>query len=304
MAIRGSDVIGEQAGAVGVGFRAAFAQDLLCAEATAVGFVEVAPENYMGVGGQRGRRLAAARERWPIVSHGLCGDFAGAAAFDEDFFSGIRAFLKHTHARWYSDHLCYTHVDGAEVHDLLPLPYCEEAIERVVARLGLVRDRLEMPIAVENISAYVRAPTTPGEGAIDEPMFVRRVVEEADALMLLDLNNVYVNAVNFGFDPDAYIAQLPLERVVQIHVAGHEVHESDSRGLPMLLIDTHGEAIAAPVYALLRRTLERCKTQGLPFPPVLLERDHNIPPLHALEAEVRQLRDIVAAVHAGHRGVP
>ena len=292
-------VIGDLAATVGLGFRAALADALLDAAHTSASFLEIAPENYLGVGGQRGRRLAAAAERWAVVCHGLCGDFAGAAAVDDDLVVELGRFLRRQHARWYSDHLCFTHVDGAEVHDLLPLPHTEEAVDRVAARVRTLRDRLEVPLALENVSAYVRAPTPPGARVFDEAGFVRAAVEAADCHLLLDVNNVYVNAVNFGFDADDYVARLPLERVVQIHIAGHLVEERDASGTPTLLIDTHGAPVIDPVYGLLERTLARMHDRGLALPPVLLERDHEIPPLPDLERELVRLRAIVDGVANG-----
>jgi uncharacterized protein (UPF0276 family) len=284
---------------VGLGFRAALADALLAAPTTSAAFLEVAPENFVAAGGLRGRRLAQAAERWPLVSHGLCGDLAGAAPVDDDVLADVARFLRRHGARWYSDHLCFTHVDGAEIHDLLPLPHTEEAVERVAARVRVVRDRLGLPIALENVSAYVRSPVPAGTPVLDEPAFVAAVADAADCLLLLDVNNVFVNAVNFGFDADAFIAALPLHRVVQIHVAGHHVESRDAAGRPTLLIDTHGAPVDDPVYALLQRTLARMQACGLALPPVLLERDHDIPPLHELEDELRRLRDLVDAVRAG-----
>lgn len=264
---------------VGLGFRLKIANDLLAAERTHARFLEVAPENYLGIGGPRARLLAAAAERWPIVCHGLCGDFSGAAPLDRELLGELKVFLQRYGARWYSDHLCLTHAAGAEIHDLLPLPFTSEAVTRVARRVREVRDLLDLPIAVENISAYARMPG----GELEEPAFVRAVLEEADCLLLLDVNNVYVNAVNFGFDPKAYIEALPLERVVQIHVAGHKEER------PGLLVDTHGAPIIDPVYELLAWTLTRLPKS----PPVLLERDNNIPPLAELEGELARLTRIV-----------
>lgn len=264
---------------VGLGFRVQNARELLASETTNARFVEVAPENYLGIGGGRARQLAAAAERWPIVCHGLCGDFSGAAPLDRDLLAELKAFLRRLDARWYSDHLCLTHAAGAELHDLLPLPFHSAAVTRAARRIREVRDLLDLPIAVENVSAYARMPG----GEMDEPAFVRAVLEEADCLLLLDVNNVYVNAVNFGFDPKAYIEALPLERVVQIHVAGHKEER------PGLLIDTHGAPIIDPVYELLAWTLTKLPQRV----PVLLERDHNIPPLPELEAELARLTRIV-----------
>lgn len=263
---------------VGLGFRLKLANELLASEHSHARFLEVSPENYLGIGGPRGRLLAAAAERWPIVCHGLCGDFSGAAPLDRELLLELKAFLKRLGARWYSDHLCLTHAAGAEIHDLLPLPFTAEAVKRVAQRVREVRDLLDLPIAVENISAYARMPG----GELDEPEFVRAVLEEADCLLLLDVNNVYVNSVNFGFDPKAYIEALPLERVVEIHVAGHKEER------PGLLVDTHGAPIIDPVYELLEWTLPRLPRSV----PVLLERDNNIPPLPELEEELSRLTRI------------
>jgi uncharacterized protein (UPF0276 family) len=267
---------------VGLGFRLKLAREMLAAPTTNAEFVEVAPENYLGTGGNRRRLLASARERWPIVAHGLCGDFAGAAPIDEELLSELKAFLQELDARWYSDHLCYTHAAGAELHDLIPLPFSGEAVRRAGKRIREVRERLELPIAVENASAYARMPGS----EMDEPEFVQAVLEEADCMMLLDVNNVYVNSVNFEFDARAYIDALPLDRVVQLHVAGHHKEREG------LLVDTHGAPIIDPVYELFEYTWEK-----LPEPvPVLLERDHNIPPLPELEAELSRLVEIMRRV--------
>jgi uncharacterized protein len=289
-------------GTVGLGFRAALAEALLAAEAPPLSFIEIAPENYLGVGGTRGRLLAMAAERWPVVSHGLCGDFAGAAPLDEELLAALRGFLRAHGARWYSDHLCLTHVAGGESHDLLPLPLSREAASRAAARIRAVRDRLELPIAVENVSAYLRAPLPAGEAPMTEWDFIRTVAEDADCGLLLDVNNVYVNSVNFGTDADAFIDGLPLERVVQIHMAGHHVEAVDDDGTPTLVVDTHGAPMIEPVYALLQRTLMRFQDRGLPLPPVLLERDHRIPPLPELELELVRLRGIVDDMMAGGGG--
>jgi uncharacterized protein (UPF0276 family) len=264
---------------VGLGFRLGLAEAMLGASSSHARFVEICPENYAGLGGRRARLLDSARERWPVVAHGLCGDLAGAAPIREDVIGEVGALLSRLGARWYSDHLCFTHLAGAEIHELVPLPFTERAAKRAARRVKEIQARLGLPMGVENVSAYARMPG----GEMDEPDFVRMVAEEADCLMLLDVNNVYVNSVNFGFDPKEYIAKLPLERVVQIHVAGHEVEE------PGLLLDTHAEPIIDPVYDLLAWTLERLPA----LPPVLLERDGNFPPLAELEAELGRLAQLV-----------
>lgn len=271
---------------VGLGFRLALADELLRTDTSRARFLEVAPENYLDVGGRRARLLAAAAERWPIVCHGLCGDFSGSAPLDEALLKELKAFLKGLGARWYSDHLCFTHAAGAEIHDLIPLPFSEAAVKRAARRVREVREILDLDVAIENVSAYTRMPG----GEMEEPDFVRAVLEEADCKLLLDVNNVYVNAVNFGFDARAYIDALPLERVIQLHVAGHHVER------PGLLVDTHGAPIVDPVYELLDYTWKK-----LPRPaPVLLERDHNIPPLRELEVELARLDEIVSGPGGAH----
>jgi uncharacterized protein (UPF0276 family) len=263
----------------------AIADEMLARPESPARFVEIAPENYLGCGGRRRRLVEAAAERWPVVCHGLCGDFSGALPIDEELMAELKSFLHGLGCHWYSDHLCLTCAEDNALHDLLPLPFTDEVIERASKRIREVQDRLELPIAVENISAYARMPG----GTYEEPDFVRAVVEEADCKLLLDVNNVYVNSVNFGFDPKAYIDAMPLERVAQMHMAGH--HEER----PGLLIDTHGAPIIDPVYELYRYTEEKMLAAGVSA-PVLLERDHHIPPLNELEAEVRKLTEIRGGV--------
>jgi uncharacterized protein len=269
-------------GSVGLGFRLKLADAILASETSNAQFLEIAPENYLDCGGMRRRLLHSARERFPIVSHGLCGDFAGSDKPDLDVLSRLKLFLREVGAKWYSDHLCLTVANGVALHDLLPLPFSEEAAERAIARIRFIQDFLEIPVAIENVSAYLRMPGS----TMEEPTFVSTIATQADCLLLLDVNNVYVNSQNFGFDPDTYMDALPLSRVVQIHVAGHRVEEDG------LLIDTHGEAIIDPVYALLERTLPKLSRRA----PVLLERDANIPPLPVLEKEMARLRQITSSV--------
>lgn len=273
---------------VGLGLRAAFASELLAGAASRATFLEVAPENYVHVGGPRRRLLEAARKRFPISLHGLCGDLAGSAALDEDFLSGLRALIAHVDAPHFSDHLCFTTLAGAEVHDLVPLPHNERAVSRAAARIRAVQDRIEVPVLVENVSATFR---TPG-GTMSEEAFVRAVLEEADCGLLLDVNNVWVNAQNFDFDPLAFIEALPLERVGEIHVAGG-IYDDEAG----CWVDTHGEDTPAPVLALLGEVIARLPHDA----PVLLERDHNIPGLAALEQELARVADVVASARVRAR---
>ncbi len=172
------------------------------------------------------------------------------------------------------------------MHDLVPLPFCQESVERTAARIEQVQDILQMPLAIENVSAYMHMP--PHD--MSEQNFVAAVATQADCCILLDINNVYVNACNFGFDPKRYIDELPLHRVIQVHIAGHEQRQPD------LLIDTHGEQIVEPVYELLRYALAKMPQQ----PPVLLERDNNIPPLAQLEQELQRLHAIWQEIYENH----
>ncbi len=274
-----SPVAGGEGLTVGLGLRLGLAEELLGSSSSAATFLEICPENYVGVGGRRARVLASARERWPILCHGLCGDFAGLAPLNLELLGGIKGLLREVGAPWYSDHLCWTQVGGAELHELVAMPFTEASVRRAARRLREVAEVLEVPIAVENVSAYGHAVSP----EMDEASFVRAVVEEAGCYLLLDVNNVYVNSVNFGFDARAYIDALPLERVIQLHVAGHDTEGED------MLLDTHAAAIVDPVYALLDYTLRRMPHSA----PVLLERDGNFPPLAELEAELRRLAEIM-----------
>ena len=266
---------------IGLGFRLPLAQEFLASESTSADFIEIAPENYLFCGGKRLRLLHAARERFPVVSHGLCGDFSGSSPLDMEILEGLKVFLKEMKAAWYSDHLCLTVINGRALHELLPLRFCEETVIRAAGRIREIQDLLELPIAIENVSAYLTMP----DPQMSEHEFVSHVLNEADCKLLLDINNVYVNSKNFGFDPDAYIDALPLERVIQIHIAGHREDESGLR------IDTHGEQIIDPVFKLLARTLPKLSGRV----PILLERDANIPPLSELELELRRLQEIAQA---------
>ena len=268
---------------IGLGFRFELAQELLQSSHTHAQFVEIAPENYLHTGGWRRRLLDQAKERFSIACHGLCGDLAGVQGVDKAQLLQLKSFLNQYDVAWYSDHLCYTSTAVAHIHDLVPLPFCQESIERAATRIQQVQETLQMPLAIENISAYMRMH--PHD--MSEQAFVSAVATQANCPILLDINNVYVNARNFGFDPKHYIDELPLQRVIQVHVAGHEQREPD------LLIDSHGEDIIDPVYDLLRYALTKMPHQ----PPVLLERDNNIPPLTHLEQELKRLKTIWQEVY-------
>ena len=270
---------------VGLGLRWDFLEEVLAAPPPDVAFFEVSPENYLGRGGYYPSALAQIREQYPILTHGLTLSVGGVAELDRGYLNDLRGELTRLDPPWHSDHLCFATAGTRVLHELLPLQFSEENVNRVAARVKQVADFLGRPFALENITYYVH----PGEPELTELEFLQRIFERSEARLLLDVNNVYVNSQNHGYDPRAFIAGLPLERVVEIHVAGHE-REDDG-----LLLDTHGAPIADPVFELLEWTLER--TGPL---PVLLERDNHVPDLAELLAEVRVLEGIVRRAEVQH----
>ncbi len=262
---------------VGLGLRGKFIDDVVQGglDGTAVAFLEIAPENYMHRGGALPRQLGQIAERIPTITHGLMMSLGAADPLRDDYFDELRPFVDAFGGPWHSDHLCFSGLDGALLHDLLPLPHTDDSVRRVAARVREAADRLGRPMAVENISYYVPM----GVEVLDEATFVRAVVEEADCGLLLDVNNVLVNAKNFGRDPWAWLERVPLDRVVQLHVAGHERWDEHD-----MVVDTHGATVESEVYAMMQWVIER--TGPL---PVLLERDTNIPPLAELVDEVARL---------------
>lgn len=238
-----------------------------------IDFFEIAPENWIGVGGRPGKQLAWFAERYPMVCHGLSLSLGGPDPLNEVFLQRVRQFLDRYQIPLYTEHLSYCS-DGGYLYDLLPIPFTEEAVKYVAARIRRTQEILERRIAVENASFYVAAPIS----EMDEPTFVRAVLEEADCDLHLDVNNIYVNSVNFDFDPHDYLRSLPGERIVYIHTAGHY------RKAPDLVIDTHGETVIDPVWDLLAEAYSLFGVR-----PTLLERDFNIPPLVDLVAEVERI---------------
>jgi uncharacterized protein (UPF0276 family) len=275
---------------IGLGLRYKLAKETLAHAPAELRWLEIHPENYMQRGGRFLSVLEQARERFPLATHGLTMGFGALAPHERQYMDPLRAFLRDTKTPWHSDHLCFCGSDGVMLHDLLPLPFTREAVDTAVARVKEARDQLELPIAVENISYYAH----PGTPEMDEVAFLLEVLEGADAKLLLDVNNVFVNSQNHGFDPRAYIDRIPVERVVQIHVAGHLIRPDG------LIIDTHGEAVRDEVFDMLDYTLRRTGPM-----PVLLERDQNFPDFALLAEEVKRLDAIYrAAVGAPGQRVP
>lgn len=263
--------------AAGLGLRRALLDPLAQADDDAAGapdFLEAAPENWMDVGGAYGRRFRALSERYPLRAHGLALSIGGPAPLDLDWLRRLRAFLDAHGIGDYSDHLSFCSDDG-QLYELLPLPFTAEAVEHVARRVAIVQDVLERTIALENISAYARLP-----GEFGEAQFLNAVIERADCDLLLDVNNVYVNASNHGEDALALIDSLPAGRIRGLHIAGHQLQADGLR------IDTHGEAVIAPVWALLDHAYARFGVL-----PTVLERDFNLPPWPELSAELQTLRE-------------
>lgn len=271
------DTNARSAEGIGIGLRPAFADQLFDDESGAAAWVEIHPENYVERGGAAMRRLDAALERMPVIPHGLTQCFGNIEPFDDAYLAGLRRLLKRIDAPWYSDHLCFCAFGGAHSHDLLPIPRTEETIKHCAARIRELQDRLERPVAIENVSQYIDDASWP----FSEHDFLRTIAEESGALLLLDVNNVYVNAQNHGFDAWAYIASLPSQQIAQIHMAGHMVRRDGLR------IDTHSEAICADVFSLLEKTLTYHGDI-----PVLLERDGNYPAWAVLKEELASLRAV------------
>jgi uncharacterized protein len=244
-------------------------------------FVEIAPENWINAGGKAQKDLAWFADRYPIVCHGLCLSLGGPDPLNVNFLKQVKTFLADHQIPLYTEHLSYcSDVQKGQsgyLYDLLPIPFTEEAVHYVAQRIKQTQDILEQRIAVENASFYVAAPIS----EMDEITFVKAVLTEADCDLHLDINNIYVNSVNFGFNASEYLKEIPGERIVYSHIAGHLEVEPD------LLVDTHGEPIIDPVWSL----LEQAYAQFGTF-PTLLERDTNIPPLTDILPELNKIKQI------------
>lgn len=257
----------------GLGLKRELMTQLQAGVPACIDFFEVAPENWIGVGGARGKQLAWFAERYPIVAHGLSLSLGGPDPLDELLLQRIKVFLDQFNIPLYTEHLSYCSANGY-LYDLLPIPCTEDAVHYVAARIRRTQEILERRIAVENASYYVASPISD----MDDASFIRAVVEEADCDLHLDVNNVYVNSVNFKFDPVEFLRSLPGERTVYIHTAGH------FQEAPNLIIDNHGDTVITPVWELLE---EAYRLFGVA--PTLLERDMNIPPIAELVPEIQQI---------------
>lgn len=265
----------------GLGLRAQHYRDILDGN-PAVDWFEVISENYMVPGGQPLRMLDAVAERYPVVMHGVSLSIASTSPLDRDYLSSLDALARRVNPRWVSDHLCWTGVHGTNLHDLLPVPYTEEALEHVVSRISQVQDFLGRRLVIENVSSYIEYECS----EMSEWEFVAEVARRADCWLLLDVNNVFVSGVNHDFSTARFLDAIPADRVVQFHLAGHSEGET-------CLIDTHDQPVSEDVWTLYARAVER-------FGPVstMIERDDNIPPLASLVEELDRARGVSAEVAA------
>ena len=258
----------------GLGLRPPHYQDFLD-PAVPLDFVEVVSENFMVAGGRPLQVLDAVRERYPVAMHGVSMSIGSADGLNLDYLVRLKALADRVDPLWVSDHLCWTGIDGFNSHDLLPLPYTDEAMAVVCANIALAQDVLERPLLLENPSTYMSF----ADDEMNEWDFLTEMCRRTDCFLLLDINNIYVSATNHGFDPLTYLAGVPSERVRQIHLAGHS---EDGRGL---LIDTHDHLVPDPVWSLYETICRRLGKVA-----TMIERDDNIPPLNELLAELNTAR--------------
>ena len=259
----------------GLGLRKEHYETVL-AEQPEVDWFEIISENYMVDGGKPLYYLDRIRELYPMVMHGVSMSIGSTEPLNINYLQKLKTLINRVEPEWFSDHLCWTGVDGINLHDLMPLPYTEEAIQHVVDRITQVQDFMGRQMLLENVSSYVSY----GESQINEWEFLSEITERADCLILLDINNIYVSAFNHNFDPLTYLNAIPEHRVCQFHLAGH-TQQND------IIIDTHDQAISDPVYNLYRAAMQRFGQVS-----TMIERDDNIPPLKVLLDELAQLRSI------------
>jgi uncharacterized protein (UPF0276 family) len=243
-----------------------------------VDWFEAISENYMVPGGRPLHMVMRVRERWPVALHGVSLSVGSTDPLDLAYLDRLKTLAERVEPAWISDHLCWTGVNGVNLHDLLPLPYTEEALDHVVSRVAQIQERLGRQILLENVSSYV----TFAHSAVPEWEFLAEVARRADCLLLLDVNNIHVSAFNNEFDPIAYLDAVPAERVRQIHLAGHKNHGTH-------IIDTHDHPVIDPVWTLYGEAVRRFGAVA-----TMIERDDHIPPLAELERELDRARAVSA----------
>ena len=262
----------------GLGLRREMLNDQKKLQNLDVDFFEIAPENWMTLGGQFQKELRMLTERYPFSCHGLSLSLGGTEPLDMNFLKNVKTFFKEHDISLYTEHLSWCTDDG-HLYDLLPIPCTEEAINWIANRIKTVQDVLEMPIGIENVSYYIE----PAENEMKEEQFITEIIERSGCFLHLDVNNIYVNSQNFKYDPYEYLANLPLHKTGYIHVAGHFTEEDG------LIVDSHGADVIDPVWALLNKAYELIGDSSL---PTCLERDFNFPSLESLMEEVDMIKDI------------
>jgi uncharacterized protein len=261
----------------GLGLRVDHYEAIL-ADHPEVDWFEALTENYLVPGGKPLDYLTRMRERYPVVLHGVSLSIGSTQPLDRTYLAQVKALAARIEPEWISDHLCWTGIAGRNMHDLLPLPYTEEALANVVERVRTVQEILGRRILLENVSSYVSYR----DSQVTEWQFLREIAERADCLILLDVNNIYVSSVNHEFNPLDYVNAIPVDRVQQIHLAGHENHGD-------YLIDTHDHPVPDPVWELYSAALRRFGSVS-----TMIERDANIPPLEELCSELDAARQLAA----------
>ena len=287
----------------GLGYRRDLADDFLnLSSNNAIQFMEVAPENWVKMGGAARYKFDQAAEKYPLAVHGLSLSLGGQAPLDRELLKNTKALMTQYNSTFFSEHLSYCECEG-HLYDLLPMPFTEEAVKHVAQRIRYVQDFLGLQISLENTSYYLHSPTS----TMNEVEFLNAIAQDADCGIHLDVNNIYVNGVNHGLlDPYVFLEQVDVKRVNYIHIAGHDEEHSAAqvvedlegesfnkikgayRHLPELLIDTHGEAVKGTVWDLLEYAYQRLPV----IPPTLLERDFNFPPFAELYAEVEHIAQL------------
>lgn len=257
----------------GFGYRRCMSETLKDVDPSSFDFLEIAPENWIGLGGRFGKSFRRYTEQFPFMAHGLSLSIGGPTPLDMEFLKNLKAFIFEHNIRGYSEHLSYCSDDG-HLYDLMPIPFTEDAVKYVAERIRTVQDVLEQRIAMENVSFYA----APG-AEMTELEFLLAVLEEADCDLLLDVNNIYVNSVNHGYNAEEFLSAMPAERIMYVHIAGHYNEAED------LIVDTHGADVIDPVWNLLQKAYDQFGAL-----PTLLERDFNIPPMPELLTEVEQIR--------------
>jgi len=261
----------------GLGLRRPIADKLMADPPGDVDFMEVAPENWIHVGGALAKKLRFFTERYPFLIHGLSLSIGAPSPLNEQLVRDIKEFMAEHSARMYSEHLSYCGDDG-QLYDLMPIPFTEEAVAYVSQRVRRVQDILEQRIALENVSFYA-----PIDTSMSEKEFLLAVLEESDCDLMLDINNIVVNSINHRYDASTFLKDMPAERIRYFHLAGHHVEAEDLR------IDTHGDAVDEQAWALLGEAYSLFGTV-----PTLLERDFNFPPMNELLDEVRRIKRLQA----------